>query len=987
MPLSKKGFISLLLVILVASFLRLYRIDELPPALAGDEASLGVLANRVLAGEGFSLYFAENYGEEPIYVYLVVVLFRLLGAQPLLIRGLSVALGILTIPVFYLFVRELFASEDTGALSLHSLLAAAWLGLSYWHVSYSRLGLQPILMPLCSLLTFYFLWRGLRSRRTLHLALAGLLLGVTMYTYQASRLVPVIVLLFVVYRSLSDRTFIPTYGRNVALLFVVAFLIFSPLGYYYLTHPDIFFWRAADVSIFNPQKHSEPPAQAALMSAMRTIGMFTYQGDRNWRHNLSGRPVFDPLSSGLFLLGLGIAVARSRKPKYAFLTIWLVIMSLPLIFTTPVDVPHFSRSIGALTASCIFPAIAVQTVWKWLKTKGYSRRTGYVFWASIAFLLVFTAILTYRDYFVIWANKDGLRRYYFDGKFADAAAAMNRQTDPDAVWILPLNAQASPYSEPGHYVVRFLYRGQAPLHFLRLDEGTAAEELTAVCQQRKSALVLDWKDYDLARPWAFIDSDPKRLLAFLLGKYGRLSARQEFQDFDVAVYDLPETADFAIADYFEPFSSSFGNQIALKGVAYGGSPQKELSTTGEVERDMLPSGENAWVVLLWEALLAPSSNYKVGVSLVDGQGRSVGQADKILLSSDAHLTSEWDPGQLEMDYYTLPSLPATAPGQYGIQVVMYDAETMDRLTVLDEPEGVTKTTLVVGTLQVVEPSEPPHVEPTVQLVGAVRDTVPSIRLLGYDLPMRTVGPGETVSVALYWQATENVTRDYLISLRLKDSQDRLCLSQTGRPVDGSYPTTQWDVGEVLRDWHDLALPADVPQGVYQILVGLLEDEELLSEVSLGQVEVQGRARRFVMPEIEHPYEATLGQAIRFLGYDLSSDQPRPGEALHLTLYWQALKEMDTSYTVFTHLLDPDSRIRGQVDNAPGGGEAPTTSWVEREIIIDEYEIIVDPGAPPGDHAVEIGMYDATTGRRLPVSIGGQLAEGDRLLLGQIRVLP
>jgi hypothetical protein len=97
--------------------------------------------------------------------------------------------------------------------------------------------------------------------------------------------------------------------------------------------------------------------------------------------------------------------------------------------------------------------------------------------------------------------------------------------------------------------------------------------------------------------------------------------------------------------------------------------------------------------------------------------------------------------------------------------------------------------------------------------------------------------------------------------------------------------------------------------------------------------------------------------------------------------------MDVSYTVFTHLLDAEERVWGQMDSVPLRGEAPTTSWVSGEVIADEYEITVDAGAPPGDYAIEVGMYDATTGRRLPVSIDGRLLQGDRLVLGQIRVLP
>jgi hypothetical protein len=205
-------------------------------------------------------------------------------------------------------------------------------------------------------------------------------------------------------------------------------------------------------------------------------------------------------------------------------------------------------------------------------------------------------------------------------------------------------------------------------------------------------------------------------------------------------------------------------------------------------------------------------------------------------------------------------------------------------------------------------------------------------------------------------------------------------------VDGTYPTTEWEKREVLRDWHDLALPADMPQGPYQIFVGVLEEERLLGEVVLDTIEVRGRAREFTMPEIQHPTEARFGEAIQFLGYDLNSSEVAPGEPLGLTLYWQALQEMEISYTVFTHILDAENRIWGQTDSVPRRGEAPTTSWVEGEIVSDDYEIVVDPEAQPGTYLIEIGMYDASTAKRLSVYDIRADIRGDRVLLQTLRVL-
>ena len=141
---------------------------------------------------------------------------------------------------------------------------------------------------------------------------------------------------------------------------------------------------------------------------------------------------------------------------------------------------------------------------------------------------------------------------------------------------------------------------------------------------------------------------------------------------------------------------------------------------------------------------------------------------------------------------------------------------------------------------------------------------------------------------------------------------------------------------------------------------------------------------FSPPPIQHPLKATLGNQIQFLGYDLDTVSIKPGQSLHLTVYWQALTEMDESYTVFTHLLDKEDRIWGQKDNVPLKGTLPTCCWVKDEVIADEYEIPIQPDAPPGQYVIEIGMYQLETGQRLEVREGPEGKE-DRILLGTVEV--
>ena len=95
--------------------------------------------------------------------------------------------------------------------------------------------------------------------------------------------------------------------------------------------------------------------------------------------------------------------------------------------------------------------------------------------------------------------------------------------------------------------------------------------------------------------------------------------------------------------------------------------------------------------------------------------------------------------------------------------------------------------------------------------------------------------------------------------------------------------------------------------------------------------------------------------------------------------------MDTSYTVFVHLLDDEGNIQGQRDSVPGGGALPTTSWVEGEIIADGHEIAVATDASPGLYSIALGMYDASTGGRLAILDAEGQPVGDHLLVGQVEV--
>ena len=137
--------------------------------------------------------------------------------------------------------------------------------------------------------------------------------------------------------------------------------------------------------------------------------------------------------------------------------------------------------------------------------------------------------------------------------------------------------------------------------------------------------------------------------------------------------------------------------------------------------------------------------------------------------------------------------------------------------------------------------------------------------------------------------------------------------------------------------------------------------------------------------MQHSVAANLDYKALLMGYGLAAQEIESGGTLRLTLYWQALAEMDRRYTIFVHLLDSDNRIAAQMDSEPLGGTHPTTEWQLGEIVRDNYGLLVAPDTPPGEYLLEVGMYYLPTLDRLPVLDASGDVEDDRVVLGRIVV--
>ena len=145
------------------------------------------------------------------------------------------------------------------------------------------------------------------------------------------------------YIALLHRRLLRRTLPGLALALTLTTLVFLPQGLFFLRHPESFLERAHDVWVFNPALYQGNPGRALFDSALRTLGMFAIHGDPGWPHNISGRPIFDPLSALLMLVGLALAVRRLRQPAYGFIIIWLVVMFVPSLLAVT-HTPNYLRA-------------------------------------------------------------------------------------------------------------------------------------------------------------------------------------------------------------------------------------------------------------------------------------------------------------------------------------------------------------------------------------------------------------------------------------------------------------------------------------------------------------------------------------------------------------------------------------------------------------------------------------------------------------------
>jgi 4-amino-4-deoxy-L-arabinose transferase-like glycosyltransferase len=442
-----KRWLIVLLILAVATFFRFYDIGSTPPGLYPDEAINGndavqALETAPLTG-GFKVFYPENNGREGLFINLQALSVAAFGNHIWALRIVSAIAGVLTVLGLYFLTKQLF---NWQIASISSFLLA----ISFWHVNFSRIAFSAVSVPLALVWGLYFFWRGLASSQIRSFIIGGFFWGLGLHTYIAFRAMPLIFIfaLLAYWRAIKKDFDHEKYEhtrneiiRGLAAFLVIAILVALPIGYYFYAHPQDFWGRTNQLSIF-----SSPDVSGILgKNIVQTLGMFNFVGDFNWRHNISGQPMLIWPVGALFVLGFIKSCIKLFKPRrehghfsavQALLLSWFFVGLLPAVLSNE-GLPQSLRAIAVVPVIFIFAGEGlwwiIDKIGDWYRERDvhefsirrrWMKESSVMATFALVILLISFTFIEYDKYFNKWA-KNPNTALAFNQNYVDIGNQLN----------------------------------------------------------------------------------------------------------------------------------------------------------------------------------------------------------------------------------------------------------------------------------------------------------------------------------------------------------------------------------------------------------------------------------------------------------------------------------------------------------------------------------------------------------------------------------
>jgi 4-amino-4-deoxy-L-arabinose transferase-like glycosyltransferase len=405
--------ILLITIVLLASFLRLYKISINPPSLFGDELDLGYQAYSILkTGRDYQGNFMPIHFHSlaewrtPLYLYSAVPTVAVFGITPLGVRLPAAIFGILSVVAMYLFVTELTKNKRLGVLS------AFLMAVSPWALQYSRAGFEVTEMLFFLILGLYFFLKSLFQSRYLWLSVICLVITPLIYSTAKLFIPLLLVFLFILYR----KEVVKFKRKDLIVALVSGLIIGIPVIYSTLFGGGT--QRIGDISVFSDPNMEQVVGNGRNISNNRFIyNKYTYWGGKivdNYLQSFSPEFLFlkgdinlrqSTGIGGLYLIeiialmsGLGFFFFGreiSIKVKY-LMGFWILLGSVPSALTIGGGA-HATRLILILPALIFFISFGWVAIYKIVAQK---YKTSFV--VAISVLYALCMLFYFHRYYAIY---------------------------------------------------------------------------------------------------------------------------------------------------------------------------------------------------------------------------------------------------------------------------------------------------------------------------------------------------------------------------------------------------------------------------------------------------------------------------------------------------------------------------------------------------------------------------------------------------------
>jgi 4-amino-4-deoxy-L-arabinose transferase-like glycosyltransferase len=214
--------------------------------------------------------------------------------------------------------------------------------------------------------------------------------------------------------------------------------------------------------------------------------------------------------------------------------------------------------------------------------------------------------------------------------------------------------------------------------------------------------------------------------------------------------------------------------------------------------------------LCWRALIARREPLQLTVHLLDHNDRQVTQSSGALFGAET-VSGQWPQGVVCIPW--MLTAPAE-PGIYRLQLDV-DAAGQGRVPALSRQNEPVSDKLFVGPVKVAP--APVSADELRQARASNVRLGDAIGLVAYSVQRQS----DSASVTLYWKGLGQASTEYTVFVHLLDTNGTVRAQLDSQPWRRRYPTSIWDIGEIVRDDYSFSL-LDLPPGEYRIAIGMYE---------------------------------------------------------------------------------------------------------------------------------------------------------------------